>query len=151
MTGYVLDTKWGCHVRHAMPSPRRDPQPRCARRYMLRVRAVVMTRDDSSGGWVPVGGGGLSHVTIAKGHRVDDGGRPRHYLIRGERLRDQAVSSWRGAGRACRSGGGPGGSRGAMPEPSLTPVPPPDHPGVRAAAGRRLQQGEPHLPPLARG
>ncbi|KAM5210254.1 sprouty-related, EVH1 domain-containing protein 3 isoform 5-T6 [Hipposideros larvatus] len=31
---------------------------------MVRVRAVVMARDDSSGGWLPVGGGGLSQTTL---------------------------------------------------------------------------------------
>lgn len=57
----------------------------------VRVRAVVMTRDDSSGGWVPLGGGGLSHVVICKGRSHDGRGR-REYIIRGERLRDRAVS-----------------------------------------------------------
>lgn len=57
----------------------------------VRVRAVVMTRDDSSGGWVPLGGGGLSHVVIWKGRSHDGKGR-REYIIRGERLRDRAVS-----------------------------------------------------------
>lgn len=57
----------------------------------VRVRAVVMTRDDSSGGWVPLGGGGLSHVVICKG-RSHDGRGQREYIIRGERLRDRAVS-----------------------------------------------------------
>ncbi|XP_072704932.1 sprouty-related, EVH1 domain-containing protein 3 isoform X2 [Ciconia boyciana] len=57
---------------------------------MLRVRAVVMTRDDSSGGWVPTGGGGLSHVTVTSARRREDGHRHRQFLIRGERLRDQA-------------------------------------------------------------
>ncbi|XP_019128474.1 sprouty-related, EVH1 domain-containing protein 3 isoform X2 [Larimichthys crocea] len=55
----------------------------------VRVRAVVMTRDDSSGGWVPLGGGGLSHVVICKG-RSHDGRGQREYIIRGERLRDRA-------------------------------------------------------------
>ncbi|XP_061073901.1 sprouty-related, EVH1 domain-containing protein 3 [Conger conger] len=55
----------------------------------VRVRAVVMTRDDSSGGWVPLGGGGLSHVIICKGRSPEDKGR-RGYVIRGERLRDRA-------------------------------------------------------------
>ncbi|KAJ8368674.1 hypothetical protein SKAU_G00087020 [Synaphobranchus kaupii] len=55
----------------------------------VRVRAVVMTRDDSSGGWVPLGGGGLSHVIICKGRSPEDKGR-RDYVIRGERLRDRA-------------------------------------------------------------
>uniref|UniRef100_A0A674IAH9 Sprouty related EVH1 domain containing 3 n=1 Tax=Terrapene triunguis TaxID=2587831 RepID=A0A674IAH9_9SAUR len=59
--------------------------------YMLRVRAVVMTRDDSSGGWVPMGGGGLSHVMIGKVRRPEEGGRRRQYLICGERLRDQTT------------------------------------------------------------
>ncbi|EPY84347.1 hypothetical protein CB1_000482021 [Camelus ferus] len=44
---------------------------------MVRVRAVVMARDDSSGGWLPVGGGGLSQG---------------HYVIHGERLRDQKTT-----------------------------------------------------------
>lgn len=57
----------------------------------VRVRAVVMTRDDSSGGWVPLGGGGLSHVVICKGRSHDERGR-REYIICGERLRDRAVS-----------------------------------------------------------
>uniref|UniRef100_A0A672JZ90 Sprouty related EVH1 domain containing 3 n=2 Tax=Sinocyclocheilus TaxID=75365 RepID=A0A672JZ90_SINGR len=55
----------------------------------VRVRAVVMTRDDSSGGWVPLGGGGLSHVVICKGRSSEGRGR-REYVIRGERLRDRA-------------------------------------------------------------
>ncbi|XP_043975428.1 sprouty-related, EVH1 domain-containing protein 3-like [Gambusia affinis] len=55
----------------------------------VRVRAVVMTRDDSSGGWVLLGGGGLSHVVICKGRSLD-GRRRREYIIRGERLRDRA-------------------------------------------------------------
>lgn len=59
----------------------------------VRVRAVVMTRDDSSGGWVPLGGGGLSHVVICKGRSNEGRGR-REYIIRGERLRDRAVSVW---------------------------------------------------------
>ncbi|XP_069042578.1 sprouty-related, EVH1 domain-containing protein 3 isoform X1 [Lepisosteus oculatus] len=58
-------------------------------RDVVRVRAVVMTRDDSSGGWVPLGGGGLSHVIICKGRSLEDRGR-RDYIIRGERLRDRA-------------------------------------------------------------
>ncbi|XP_056468348.1 sprouty-related, EVH1 domain-containing protein 3 [Gadus chalcogrammus] len=55
----------------------------------VRVRAVVMTRDDSSGGWVPLGGGGLSHVVICKGRSQEGRGR-KQYMIRGERLRDRA-------------------------------------------------------------
>ncbi|XP_053479300.1 sprouty-related, EVH1 domain-containing protein 3 [Ictalurus furcatus] len=57
--------------------------------YSVRVRAVVMTRDDSSGGWVPLGGGGLSHVVICKGRSSESHGQ-KEYVIRGERLRDRA-------------------------------------------------------------
>ncbi|KAJ8266606.1 hypothetical protein GJAV_G00132420 [Gymnothorax javanicus] len=64
-------------------------QHRAMERDVVRVRAVVMTRDDSSGGWVPLGGGGLSHVAICKGRSPEDRGR-RDYCIRGERLRDRA-------------------------------------------------------------
>ncbi|KAH8009157.1 hypothetical protein HPB51_010947 [Rhipicephalus microplus] len=33
---------------------------------LVRVRAQVMTLDDSTGGWVPLGGGGLSSVSVRK-------------------------------------------------------------------------------------
>ncbi|XP_069065111.1 sprouty-related, EVH1 domain-containing protein 1 isoform X1 [Pleurodeles waltl] len=55
-----------------------------------RVRAVVMTRDDSSGGWVPLGGGGLSCVTVFKAPRPEENGCA-DFLVRGERLRDNTV------------------------------------------------------------
>ncbi|CAN7999406.1 unnamed protein product, partial [Ixodes hexagonus] len=41
---------------------------------LVRVRAQVMTRDDSTGGWVPLGGGGLSSVSVRK--RCDMGPPP---------------------------------------------------------------------------
>uniref|UniRef100_A0AAY4ARM3 Sprouty related EVH1 domain containing 1 n=1 Tax=Denticeps clupeoides TaxID=299321 RepID=A0AAY4ARM3_9TELE len=58
-----------------------------------RVRAVVMTRDDSSGGWLPLGGGGLSCVTVRKVGRPEDGGNGvgADFLIQGERLKDKSV------------------------------------------------------------
>uniref|UniRef100_A0A8C1MTK5 Sprouty related EVH1 domain containing 1 n=1 Tax=Cyprinus carpio TaxID=7962 RepID=A0A8C1MTK5_CYPCA len=57
-----------------------------------RVRAVVMTRDDSSGGWLPLGSGGLSCVTVHKVSRTEaDGSSPAQFLIHGERLRDKTV------------------------------------------------------------
>ncbi|XP_012586168.1 PREDICTED: sprouty-related, EVH1 domain-containing protein 3 isoform X2 [Condylura cristata] len=63
-------------------------------RYMVRVRAVVMARDDSSGGWLPVGGGGLSQVSVCRvrGARPEGGTRQGHYVIHGERLRDQKTT-----------------------------------------------------------
>ncbi|KAF7704588.1 sprouty-related, EVH1 domain-containing protein 1 [Silurus meridionalis] len=57
-----------------------------------RVRAVVMTRDDSSGGWLPLGGGGLSCVSVHKVTRTDsDSPNGVDYLIHGERLKDKLV------------------------------------------------------------
>ncbi|OWK15636.1 hypothetical protein Celaphus_00004453, partial [Cervus elaphus hippelaphus] len=49
---------------------------------MVRVRAVVMARDDSSGGWLPVGGGGLSQVSVCRvrGARPEGGARQGHYI-----------------------------------------------------------------------
>ncbi|XP_038623408.1 sprouty-related, EVH1 domain-containing protein 3 [Tachyglossus aculeatus] len=58
---------------------------------MVRVRAVVMARDDSSGGWLPLRGGGLSHVSVCRGRPAEGGTRRTQYLIRGERLRDQST------------------------------------------------------------
>lgn len=60
----------------------------------MRVKAQVMTRDDSKGGWVPMGGGGLSIVglqkmTISSGNGHN--GCPQ-YLIFGQRISDQSVS-----------------------------------------------------------
>lgn len=55
-----------------------------------RVRAVVMTRDDSSGGWLPLGGSGLSCVTIFKVPHQEENGCA-DFFIRGERLRDKMV------------------------------------------------------------
>ncbi|XP_043257768.1 sprouty-related, EVH1 domain-containing protein 1 isoform X2 [Colletes gigas] len=40
--------------------------------YLVRVRAQVMTRDDSSGGWVPLSGGGLANVSVRR--RATSGG-----------------------------------------------------------------------------
>ncbi|CAH2328315.1 sprouty-related, EVH1 domain-containing 1 [Pelobates cultripes] len=55
-----------------------------------RVRAVVMTRDDSSGGWLPLGGGGLSCVTVYKALHPEENGCA-DFIVHGERLRDKTV------------------------------------------------------------
>lgn len=49
-----------------------------------------MTRDDSSGGWLPLGGSGLSCVTIFKVPHQEENGCA-DFFIRGERLRDKMV------------------------------------------------------------
>ena len=62
----------------------------CFSNSYARVRAVVMTRDDSSGGWLPLGGSGLSCVTVFKVPHQEENGCADFY-IRGERLRDKMV------------------------------------------------------------
>ena len=63
---------------------------------MVRVRAQVMMRDDSTGGWVPMGGGGLSNVSVRKRkiHHEEMNDQPckHEYLIYGRRISDQSVS-----------------------------------------------------------
>ncbi|XP_060535876.1 sprouty-related, EVH1 domain-containing protein 1 isoform X2 [Cylas formicarius] len=65
--------------------------------YLVRVRAQVMSRDDSSGGWVPLGGGGLSNVSVRKRPRPQGSApgppdKPKHdYLIYGKRISDNSV------------------------------------------------------------
>ncbi len=60
--------------------------------YLVRVKAQVMTRDDSTGGWVPMGGGGMSIVGLRKLviNTADD--IKHEYLIHGQRIADQSVS-----------------------------------------------------------
>lgn len=62
----------------------------CFSNSYARVRAVVMTRDDSSGGWLPLGGSGLSCVTVFKVPHQEENGCA-DFFIRGERLRDKMV------------------------------------------------------------
>ncbi|XP_037772386.1 sprouty-related, EVH1 domain-containing protein 2-like isoform X2 [Penaeus monodon] len=60
--------------------------------YLVRVRAQVMMRDDSTGGWLPMGGGGLSNVSVRKRVTQPDLDDSKHeYLIYGKRLSDQSV------------------------------------------------------------
>ena len=53
-----------------------------------------MMREDSTGGWVPLGGGGLSHVALRKRkiHHEDDPPCKHEYVISGKRINDQKVS-----------------------------------------------------------
>lgn len=86
--------------------------------YLVRVKAQVMTRDDSAGGWMLLAGGGVSVVGLRKlliapakpldgqlrRHGNDkeaettiNGSDPdeqlrREYLIHGQRISDQSVS-----------------------------------------------------------
>ncbi|XP_051868586.1 sprouty-related, EVH1 domain-containing protein 2-like [Pristis pectinata] len=56
--------------------------------YIVRVNAVVMTRDDS--GWLPQEGGGLSRVGVCKAIQPEGTGRS-EFLILGERLKDKLI------------------------------------------------------------
>lgn len=62
----------------------------CFSNSYAQVRAVVMTRDDSSGGWLPLGGSGLSSVTVFRVPHQEENGCA-DFFIRGERLRDKMV------------------------------------------------------------
>ncbi|KAJ6645334.1 Sprouty-related, EVH1 domain-containing protein 2 [Pseudolycoriella hygida] len=59
--------------------------------YLVKVRAQVMTRDESTEGWLPLAGGGLANVSIRKRSRLppDVGGH--EYIIYGQRISDQTV------------------------------------------------------------
>ena len=62
---------------------------------MVHVRAQVMMRDDSTGGWLPLGGGGMSNVSVRKTrklHQVVDEPCNHEYIIFGKRATDQTVS-----------------------------------------------------------
>ncbi|XP_041866364.1 sprouty-related, EVH1 domain-containing protein 2-like [Melanotaenia boesemani] len=63
--------------------------------YIVRVKAVVMTRDDSSGGWLAQDGGALSRVGVCRLLPTELapvlGSGTSQFLIRGERLRDKQV------------------------------------------------------------
>ncbi|XP_031434598.1 sprouty-related, EVH1 domain-containing protein 2 [Clupea harengus] len=58
--------------------------------YVVRVKAVVMTRDDSSGGWLAQEGGGLSRVGVCKVPPAELTERC-NFLIHGERIKDKQV------------------------------------------------------------
>ena len=62
---------------------------------MIRVSAQVMMRDDSTGGWLPMGGGGLSHVSVRKRKVLHEDDQPckHEYLICGKKMTDQSVRS----------------------------------------------------------
>ena len=52
------------------------------RKYLVRVRAQVLMCDDRTGGWFPMGGGGLSNVSDRKRAITCDRDESKHeYLI----------------------------------------------------------------------
>jgi len=70
---------------------------------MKQVKAQVMCRDDSSGGWLPVAGGGMSNVAlICFGTDCDDG-TDVSYKITGHRQTDNFVSVQQQLCHLCRN------------------------------------------------
>lgn len=63
---------------------------------LVKVRAQVMTRDESTEGWLPLQGGGLANVSIRKRPRMPDVGG-HEYIIYGQRISDQTVSTYANA------------------------------------------------------
>lgn len=61
--------------------------------YLVRVRAQVMARDESTEGWLPLQGGGLANVSIRKRARLPPSqtGGGHEYIIYGQRISDQTV------------------------------------------------------------
>ncbi|XP_055693912.1 sprouty-related, EVH1 domain-containing protein 1 isoform X1 [Lutzomyia longipalpis] len=59
--------------------------------YLVRVRAQVMTRDESTEGWVPLPSGGLAYVSIRKRARLPPEVGGHEYIIYGQRISDQTV------------------------------------------------------------
>lgn len=87
---------WSCVAysltRILCPPPLPPTSVCCSDSYIVRVKAVVMTRDDSSGGWLAQEGGGLSRVGVCKVPPTELTGRC-SFLIHGERLKDKQVTS----------------------------------------------------------
>lgn len=60
---------------------------------LLRVKAQVMTRDNETGMWVPLGGGGMSVISLHRVHTpgTNGDGKDVTCLILGERIADRIV------------------------------------------------------------
>lgn len=74
--------------------------------YIVRVKAVVMTRDDSTGGWLAQDGGALTRVGVCRLLPPELAPVPAsslsQFLIRGERLRDKQVKTWTSVSKLAR-------------------------------------------------
>lgn len=51
----------------------------------------MMTRDESTEGWLPMSGGGLAHVSIRKRTKLPPDASGHEYIIFGQRISDQTV------------------------------------------------------------
>lgn len=59
--------------------------------FVVHVKAQVMTRDDSKGGWVPLGGGGMSLIGLCRLVTVVRDKTNVEFLIYGHRMADKSV------------------------------------------------------------
>ncbi|XP_031622119.1 sprouty-related, EVH1 domain-containing protein 2 isoform X2 [Contarinia nasturtii] len=59
--------------------------------FLVKVRAQVMTRDESTEGWLPLAGGGLANVSIRKRARLPPEVGGHEYIIYGQRISDQTI------------------------------------------------------------
>lgn len=66
-----------------------DPDLESRDEYLVKVKAQVMTRDDSSGGWVPTSGGGISLVGL---RTLSSSSVDTQYLIDGQKVSDHTVT-----------------------------------------------------------
>lgn len=82
----------GIHsLAHKPLPPQRDSFCPCSDSYIVRVKALVMTRDDSSGGWLAQDGC-LSRVGVCRLLPRELLGKDT-FLIHGERLKDRQVGA----------------------------------------------------------
>jgi len=58
---------------------------------LARVKAQVMTRDESTGGWVPLGRGGMSVVGLRRLITATGDDVTTEYRLHGQRIADQSV------------------------------------------------------------
>jgi len=63
----------------------------CRDDWLARVKAQVMTRDESTGGWVPLGRGGMSVVGLRRLTTTNDSDVTTEYRLHGQRIADQSV------------------------------------------------------------
>lgn len=61
--------------------------------YLVKVRAQVMARDESTEGWIPLQGGGMANVSIRRRSRLAPEVKGHEYIIYGQRVLDGTVRS----------------------------------------------------------
>lgn len=118
----------------------------CSDSYIVRVKAVVMTRDDSSGGWLAQDGGALTRVGVCRLLPPELPPLPSsQFLIRGERLRDKQVNKQPSIQSSNQAHfGGDEGDDAVVARRS-------GDPGLSAEEGPGLHHSDAHVSPLEGG